>query len=549
MRKNKKLWVDFKELWAKASGRKMHRNWKMFNTAVLIIYLTVVCSIHIYITCRTKYADLSVVCVLILASLSVALVICPYALKHLSRMEIARGGDCNGSMKERKKDCEDRHVSAGWYGCYWAVSFAVLIVYFFAYYPGGFSYDSIEQYAQALTGEYSDWHPVIHTLLIFTFPLKMTGQPGFIVFFQIIYFASVFAYMAYTFRQYGNGVYAACSLGFILLNPNTGNIAVRPWKDAIFAAASLLLMVYAARIYMTCGKWLQSKRHVLMFAAAGAVTTLVRHNAVLFTIPLLCAIYFYCSRKRWRQTAALLLAFCFFIKVPVYYMLQVDSPGNRKTEVMGIPLTIIGNAVKESHEVLDRQTMEFAYKIASYEDWENFYQCGSFNDLKFHGIHTDVIEETSIIEILKMTYQCLARAPGASFMAFFTLTSMVYGIEGAGDCVTYGMEENEYGLVYTGNQWLYILLENYRQLVVGSIFKYLFQYAGIMNLVMLACILSKSNLTKREHWRRMLLCVPILAYNFGTMLLLTGRDFRFFYVNFLICPVVVFLMQAERGRV
>ncbi len=73
-------------------------------------------------------------------------------------------------------------------------------------------------------------------------------------------------------------------------------------------------------------------------------------------------------------------------------------------------------------------------------------------------------------------------------------------------------------------------------------FKYVFQYTGIMNLAVLCSVLAKNNLKKTGGWKRSLFALPLLAYNFGTMLLLTGADFRFFYVSFLVCPVVVFAM-------
>lgn len=56
------------------------------------------------------------------------------------------------------------------------IAFAILLVWFLAYYPGSFSTDSITQYGQAVKGNYSDWHPVWHTLIFFTFPLKVFGK-------------------------------------------------------------------------------------------------------------------------------------------------------------------------------------------------------------------------------------------------------------------------------------------------------------------------------------------------------------------------------------
>lgn len=534
------------------------RGCKHGNAALLILYLIAVCAVRIYVACRTESSSRSVVACLTVQAAALIIVICPGILKLLSGLTIPTAflqdsqsycfvenrTDLRG--KEFRKNNEGRQRRLFTYGIYWLVSFAVLWGYFWAYNPGGFSPDSIEQYEQALTGKYNDWHPVIHTLLVFTLPMKLTGRIESIVLFQIIYCASVFAYMAYTLQQYGNIKYAAGSLGFLLMNPNTGNMAVRPWKDVTFAVTALLMMVYAVRIYKTRGKWLEHGCHMLLFAAAAAVTTLVRHNAVLFTMPLVAALFFQCRRKRWVQTAVLALAFCLVVKGPVYAVLQVEEPDNRKTEMMGLPLTIIGNAVKEQPDVLDENILEFAYAVAPREKWEEFYQCGSFNSVKFRGVHTEAIEERSVKEILQMTLHCFQTAPGSSLMALLSLTDQVYAVEGgSGASISAGVMENEYGIVSKGNKRMQAVLDSYRRLVSDSICRYLFQFIGVINLVILASVLAKSDLKRLEHWKRMLICLPVFIYNFGTMLLLTGDDFRFFYYSFLICPAAVFLMFSE----
>ncbi len=40
--------------------------------------------------------------------------------------------------------------------------------------------------------------------------------------------------------------------------------------------------------------------------------------------------------------------------------------------------------------------------------------------------------------------------------------------------------------------------------------------------------------------------IPILTYDFGTMLLLTGDDSRFFFITFLLVPLTVFLALYDR---
>ena len=47
---------------------------------------------------------------------------------------------------------------------------------------------------------------------------------------------------------------------------------------------------------------------------------------------------------------------------------------------------------------------------------------------------------------------------------------------------------------------------------------------------------------------RVFLVLAPMAYNFGTMLLLTGSDFRFFHFNFVIVVPLLFIILMREGR-
>jgi hypothetical protein len=64
-------------------------------------------------------------------------------------------------------------------------------------------------------------------------------------------------------------------------------------------------------------------------------------------------------------------------------------------------------------------------------------------------------------------------------------------------------------------------------------------------LAMLAFMLGRSNLRRWVEWKRLFLCLPVFVYNFGTMLLLSSIDYRFFYETFLLCPLVILIMLKD----
>ncbi len=500
------------------------------NSVLLACYLLAVLSAHYFVSMQGTAGGFLFWITAVTAG--VLLAVCPYLLRRLSRVEIM----CR--KEEEKKN------GAVWFALFFLLSFLVLCCYYTAYFPGGFSSDSIYQYSQAQTGVYNDWHPVLHTFVVFAIPLKLTGYPAAIIFFQIVWCSLILAYMAETFRMYGNMTYAAGSLLFILMNPVTGSIMMYPWKDVGFAASALLSMVYVLRTNLSKGAWLEKRGHAVMFSAVLVFAALARHNGILFALPLLAAIFFYSRKKRWVQAVFLFFALWFAVKVPFYSMLHVEAPDGRKMEVLGLPLTVIGNVAKENPGAMDSQTAEFVYDLAPKESWE-YYQCGSFNHIKFHGVDWDAVEERSVPDILGMMLRCIKNAPGHAFMALFSLTDLVYAVDGdtsAAAVLSAGITENESGIEYAGNEKLRNYLGSYSSIINKGIFKYVFQYIGIMNLAVLCSILAKNNFKRADGWKRSFFAVPLLAYNFGTMLLLTGADFRFFYVSFLVCPVIIFAM-------
>ena len=436
------------------------------------------------------------------------------------------------------------------FGIAGGITFVVLAFFYIGFYPGSFSPDSICQYSQVINGSYDDWNPAWHTFLIFTLPLKLTGGwIGSVVLFQMIYFSLLIGYMAVLIYIYSGRVYACLSVAFVLLNPYTIEIVMYPTKDVAFAIAAALCMLYAMNIYFTRGKWCDKLYRIFIFAFMLACATLFRHNGVLFTLILLFALFFLMQRKRWFFLFASTCVILFCIKVPLYRYNDVNKPDKRTLETMGLPLSVIINVAKECPESLDKQTSDFVADLMSKQpDWEMLHDISGLNSVKWDengnlGINNDAVENAGVIGILRMMCHCFFVAPKESFKAVGGLTIPVYGLEINGREPN-KIPKNDLGVTYNGVKTINTLEESYRYCVYTTPLHLVFTI-GFTILVMLAFILFKSNFRSFEDWKRVFLCLPILTYNFGTMLLLSGHDVRFFYVSFLVCPIVVLIMGGK----
>ena len=430
-----------------------------------------------------------------------------------------------------------------------AVVFLLRLIWILAYYPGSFSPDSIKQYGQALSGSYIDWHPAWHTILFFTIPLKIFGKPAAIVILQNIYLALILGYMAVTIAEIWNIKATILSIAYIVLNPYVGYIMLYPWKDVAFALGGLLCSIIAVKLVLK-RKETNKLWKLIAFGILLSWTTIFRHNAILFTAPLIAVLAFHVDKRTWLKVFAAFAVSLFVIKVPLYSALNVEKRPSKVVEITGLPLTVIGNVVKETPERIYAELSELAYSIAPQGGWEKSYKCGNFNSLKFTGVDTSAVEKQGFVGMLRHMYWCFKISPEASFHALFALTDMVYGFETGleGDVGAY-IRENDYGIAYTDvrNDTCKELVSTYSSLVKGTVFKYLRTY-GVALFTMLVFVLSRLKFNSWKSWKKAFMLVPIFCYDFGTMLLLTGPDSRFFFITFLITPLIISFALTKSGE-
>lgn len=517
------------------------------NSILMSLYVSAVWFAYLFAYWLGECASMSVFMALVLMMTIATFLVIPRVMKWISEINIK--DRCALSRKQK------------WihFAIYSVVIFAYLFVWYKAYYPGGFHADSIGQYMQVVEGWWHDWNPVWHTIICFGLPIWLTHRIGAIIMMQIIYFALIIGFMAETIDEYAGVKWAAGSIAVIILNPFVCINAMIADKDVDFGLACMALMICSVRMYLSNHKsnsdetqgrkklWEESIWRIILMAFALGCAFLFRHNGPLFVLTIVIAFFFIMKKKQWIIMTVLFALMVAGIKGPLYKSLDAVKPGGRVTETVGLPLTIIANCVVENPELLDPEVREFAYKIAPQELWETCYLCGDFNQVKFReDFNMRVVDETGRGKVLKYMLSCIKNSPQASFRAAFRLTGLVYGIDGnTDDDYTIIIGANKFDIQYFGNAQLRNFFDIYNDFCRETIFKYLCRYTGVTNLIMLLCILSRRKLNSKEDWKKIGLCLPLFAYSYGTMLLLTAPDMRFFLVSFMMYPLIVFFMLYD----
>lgn len=313
-------------------------------------------------------------------------------------------------------------------GCF-SIILAGALLYWMAYYPGGYNLDASWQWAQAHgTASYNDWHPVFSTLLI-QLCAAIYDSFAFCIFVQILAFSLSCALVLSTLNKNGVPMWITLAVStYLALNPAIALNTICMTKDVQFTMLSILLTDMLIRIYFTDGQWLTHFLHWLYIAVVGAGMCLVRHNGILYVIStLLLIIIRYRDTARHIIRAALICAaLVIAVKVPIWHMLDVSPHDNPAGEMIGVPMAIMVNALVQEPDRLPEEVHTFLNTIADDRTWSENYYAGEWDSCKWILPGVEKLKNVPLSQILKYTLSTIAACPDASYDSFRENTSIVW---------------------------------------------------------------------------------------------------------------------------
>lgn len=527
--------------------KKGSRIWLLLLTAVVTIYLVILLwlipQMMEAIPMDTKYWKVKMLAaVLMLVPVFCGLLWGAFRCRNV-RLRLAAG---QGTAVEEKPGKKRLWL---WFLFGFAVVFLWLMVYYYAYFPGSFDWDNLDQWWQIQNHQYDTWHPVFHTLIIALFS-KIVNHYGFAVFMQLLLYSLICGYLIYTMAKWRFPKWALFLTEFFLAaNPQTHRILLFMWKDSMLTLFMLLFTVYLLNTCLSGGAWLKKKRNLAVWILVLISISMVRHNSILFTIPfLVMAILFFKEiRKESVISLVLMLAGMMIIKYPVYELVGASRPEQTYVETVGVPMTILCNIHEAAPESLSPEAAEFLSSIGPEKRWQ-IYEMGNYNSFKFVTNANAVISKTGPGEFLKFTARTIGNAPGLSIQALYQVTRMVWDVRGDTQWhadLEFQLRENEWGFAYVENRaGMREVLNDFDEWVMDSPVDMLFSYNGLHLLALILCTLFVF-VKKGKGWKAMTITLPLLAYSFGTMLLLCGPTYRFFHFNSVIFVPLCLLMFAE----
>jgi hypothetical protein len=252
---------------------------------------------------------------------------------------------------------------------------AVSVFFLLIFFPGLVPQDSLVQWRMVLTGQYSDQHPILYTLLIGLLS-RIYNSPSSVAIAQILMISLPVAWGLAELGGMGvsRKILWVLAVLFAILPVNILSI-ITLRKDVLYSAAIFILSIMFLKIINSRGTWLKKPWTWLGMGLTLAVISLTRLNGLpvaLGSIALLLIFY----RQAWRRLAASAGIFAFMLVAmygPVYSLLKVKHVSEFGTVVFLHHIA----AHLDAGTPLDAEEADYLGRLAPLNSWD--YNCCQAN--------------------------------------------------------------------------------------------------------------------------------------------------------------------------
>lgn len=419
------------------------------------------------------------------------------------------------------------------------------IIFWRAFYPGGFNLDAYGQWDQVHGNiKLNDWHPIF-TTAIYWLLTRIWDKFEFCIFVQIFLFTFLVAYLLLVMYKlkFNKKVLIFIAL-YVTINPAIGTNNICLIKDTMFTIALINMTILLINIITTKGQWVQSVLHSVCIIINMVIIMLIRHNGIFYVIPLLiCMLFIYKKQLKTVSIIAILsISIVIIIQGPIFKIFNIEKHSNVVGEIVGIPMATMATVFVVDKENTPNEVQKFLLSIADENEWIDKYEIGEWDSCKWDFGGIDLFKNDKISKFIKLTYLCVINESELSYKSIRENTRVVWQVFGSVEWDTYiYIEKNIYGIVEKHNEFCHSIAEK----IIGFSLKpwnnFLFWSIGISNLIFMGLffiIVCKNQMEKTLYF------LPILIYNLLTMLLLCGPSYRYFYFNsVLVIPISLLALQ------
>lgn len=446
---------------------------------------------------------------------------------------------------------EQRNVPLWHVFLYMLPMLAASLFMFIAFYPAAMTPDSLSQWEQAQTREFSDWHPVMFTWTIM-FLTQIWDSPGIVALFQITLLSLTMGYLGYLMRRFNVApviIWAVLIAAAIM--PTNAILSIIIWKDVIYSVSLVFFSLMILLFVKTNGEESKKGSFLVLFLISSFVLVFFRHNGFpVFVITMIFAVIMY--RHTWKRlvpAALVIIAIHQIITGPVYTKLEVV--GSDPQETLSIPTQQIANIVVNDGDMTDEQR-DYVDRLMPLELWEEKYNPYAVDPIKFSwGDYDRWLIYNDWPGYFKIWSALVIQNPGLATEAFLKEASLVWQMNMPDDgymntYVTNLYYGNEFGLVnkvlqphVTQAAAKYLKIDTEVEEFIWRPAVYIFLATLLLYIAYL-----------RNDWRVWLMLLPIALNTGAVTAAIPAQDFRYLYSHTLFFYVAILaslITIAPRG--
>ena len=441
------------------------------------------------------------------------------------------------------------------------IALTYLIIFFLCKYPGNLSPDSIRQVTQNLTGEYRNWHPFTHTILIGLF-IKIglnifgdinTGVALYSI-FSILFMAMVFAYSLVTLYQKNTKKQILILLLlFYSLCPYHIMYSMTMWKDVIFSGFILLFAVTQYRLFQHIGSnW----ANYLLLTLSSLGICLFRNNGIyVMAMFLIMFIAFFLIKNIHSKriitntliiTFAILFSFIYNKTIlPALNVAPAELIESLSIPAQQITRTIHDNTIKTEQLDLLNNVIDTDQAIQDYDP----YFADPIKKQIWHNEEKNLYLKNHKADLFMLYLNLGLNYPLSYYYAWADITRGYYNSGYIYWIMANGVEENSLGINKLHEQNLpNKLFDNYLSLFENNSTLRIIYCIGFA--VWITIILLYVAIIKKDKTLSMLITLPLLVIMSLLVATPVSSEFRYAYAVFCCLPFfsVSILLPSSREK-
>ena len=438
------------------------------------------------------------------------------------------------------------------------VFFIAWLPYFLNYYPGITSFDTNYQLMQGFgVYEYSNHHPVLHTIII-TIIVKIgyaiAGNYNFGIalcsIIQMLLCASTLSFVLY-YMSKKNIHYLVKVITFIFfaICPFIPQFSIAIWKDVPFALCMVLFTICLIEIMTNEKEFIEKTRYNLLLSIIATLIMFFRNNGIyiiLGTVPFILIF-----RKRyWKRLFVAFLVpitMYFIITGPIYAKLNIAKSSSR--EMLSIPIQQMARIVKYKYDEL---TVEEKEKIATYipiEEVGELYN-PTISDPVKNTFSSEEFERNKL-DLFKLYAKLALKFPGETMESLVGNTYGYYYPE----VTTYAIATGTYTQVFDNEKFMDIHLNPIIKIplidkIINSIYNKKIPMVSLIANIGFAFWVLLAIFTfgiYKKNYRLAICYIPIVLLYLTCLASPVSGELRYIYSMFLCLPLFIgFSIKNEK---